>query len=49
LFDLNGKTALVTGGAMGIGKGIAERLGEAGANVVVADINLQEGQKTLTS
>ena len=46
LFDLKGKTALVTGGAMGIGKGIAERLGEAGANVVVADINPEQGQKT---
>jgi 2-dehydro-3-deoxy-D-gluconate 5-dehydrogenase len=46
LFDLKGKTALVTGGAMGIGRGIVERLGEAGANVMIADINDGEGQKT---
>jgi 2-deoxy-D-gluconate 3-dehydrogenase len=48
LFDLKGKTALVTGAAMGIGKGIAERLGEAGANVVIADINTEQGQKTVS-
>lgn len=47
LFDLQGKTALVTGGAMGIGKGIAERLGEAGANVIIADINADESQRTV--
>jgi 2-deoxy-D-gluconate 3-dehydrogenase len=39
MFDLTGKTAIVTGGAMGIGAAIAARLAEAGAAVVVADIN----------
>lgn len=43
--DLRGKTAIVTGGAMGIGFGIANRLVEAGANVVIADINEEIGNK----
>jgi 2-deoxy-D-gluconate 3-dehydrogenase len=39
VLDLSGKTAIVTGGAMGIGYAIAYRLAEAGANVVIADVN----------
>lgn len=36
LFDLNGKTAIITGSSRGIGKAIAHRLAEHGANVVIS-------------
>ncbi|HEV7913389.1 MAG TPA: SDR family NAD(P)-dependent oxidoreductase, partial [Albitalea sp.] len=35
LFDLSGRTALVTGGSRGLGLQIAESLGEAGARVLL--------------
>jgi len=35
LFDLTGKTALVTGSSRGLGRGMAEALMEAGASVVI--------------
>jgi NAD(P)-dependent dehydrogenase (short-subunit alcohol dehydrogenase family) len=35
LFDLHGKTALVTGGSRGLGLQLAEALGEAGAHLVI--------------
>jgi NAD(P)-dependent dehydrogenase (short-subunit alcohol dehydrogenase family) len=43
---LNGKVALVTGAASGIGKACALMLAEAGAQVVVADINAAGAQAT---
>ena len=36
LFDMNGMTAVVTGSTKGIGKAIAQRMAEQGANVVVS-------------
>ncbi|MFF9505233.1 SDR family NAD(P)-dependent oxidoreductase [Streptomyces sp. NPDC014656] len=48
LLDLGGKTALVTGGAMGIGLGIVKRLHEAGANVVIADIDKAAAENAVT-
>lgn len=50
--DLSGKTAFVTGGASGIGLGIAKALLGAGMNVVIADIrddHLSEAQAELGS
>lgn len=39
VISLSGKTAIITGGAMGIGQSITARLHEAGANVVIADLD----------
>lgn len=39
LLNLSGKSVIVTGGAKGIGLGIASRLAEAGAKVLIADID----------
>lgn len=44
-YDLGGKNAIVTGGAMGIGFGIAEALAEAGANVLIADLDEKAARK----
>ncbi len=46
LFDLTGKTAIVTGGANGIGKASCEILAAFGANVVVSDYNPEDAKKT---
>ena len=42
---LNNKTAIVTGGASGFGKGIVEKFIEEGANVVIADINYDSAKE----
>lgn len=39
LFNFSGQTVVITGGSMGIGFGIVKRFAEAGANIVIADIN----------
>jgi len=45
---LQGKTAMVTGGASGFGRGIAEAFGREGANVVILDLN-QAGAQEVAS
>jgi NAD(P)-dependent dehydrogenase (short-subunit alcohol dehydrogenase family) len=44
--DLEGRSAIVTGGAMGIGRASAEALAGAGANVVIADRDREQGEAT---
>jgi NAD(P)-dependent dehydrogenase (short-subunit alcohol dehydrogenase family) len=46
--DPNGKVALVTGGSSGIGQATALALGQAGASVVIADIDDAGGRETVT-
>lgn len=46
MFDLVNQVALITGGANGIGKGIVEAFYRAGATVIVANIDKQNGKQT---
>ncbi len=49
LLDLSGQSAIVSGGAAGIGQAIASRLAEAGAAVMIADINGEAAQASATT
>lgn len=46
LFDLTGKTALVTGGGSGLGRDMALAVAMAGANLVVPDVNGARAEQT---
>ena len=45
--DFDGKTAIVTGAASGIGRGIALELARRGSNVVIADLNEGSGHEVI--
>lgn len=47
IFNLTGKCIIVTGGAQGIGEGIALRLAEAGASIMIMDLEKDLAAKTV--
>lgn len=49
MFDLTGRTALVTGGARGLGEGMARALAAAGARVMIGDLLDEQGATTAES
>src|SRR6476469_10227495 len=49
VFDLTGRKALVTGGARGLGAGMADALARAGAAVMIGDLLEEQGRRTAAS
>lgn len=47
MISLSGKTAFVTGSAQGIGKAIAFKMAEAGASIVIGDVNQEKIDATV--
>ena len=47
--SLHGKVAIVTGAAQGIGRAIAEALAQAGADIVVADLDPSRSKDTVAA
>ena len=45
MYDLNGKVAIITGGASGMGRAASILFAQHGANVVLADLNAQAGEE----
>lgn len=46
MYNLDGRVALVTGGAVGIGRGIATRLAQEGCDVAILDLDLAGARET---
>ena len=44
---IDGRTTIITGGALGIGRAVADSLSECGVNVVIADVNEEAGNKAV--
>jgi len=45
--DLSGKTTIITGGGSGIGAGIARMFGALGANLVIADVEMETAEEVV--
>jgi NAD(P)-dependent dehydrogenase (short-subunit alcohol dehydrogenase family) len=48
-FSLKNKVSIMTGGARGLGKAMAESLAQAGSHVVIVDLDLEAAQQTANS
>lgn len=44
MFDLKGKSAIITGAASGIGAAAARKFHELGANVTITDVQVEPGE-----
>jgi NAD(P)-dependent dehydrogenase (short-subunit alcohol dehydrogenase family) len=49
IFQLSGRTAIVTGAGRGLGQAMASALAQAGANIAVFDVNQADAQETAKS
>ena len=45
-FSLRNKVSIITGGARGLGKAMAQSLAQAGSDIVIADLDLETAKQT---